>query len=110
MTLLAFPVLLAFWVFVGWRVRVERGRVHSSLPAHVRLARAFRRLERELGLAFYAIAKETARRMAAFVEAYKAAAEEIGADLALELGLPDDGYIVGLDLRPLLPDSEGGTE
>lgn len=48
-SLLAFPLLLVFFVFVAWRVRVERGVVLRDPTALDLLRAAIRDLERAVG-------------------------------------------------------------
>lgn len=66
--LVSFPVLVAFWLFVGWRVRVERGRVHLS-PFQVwarNIARVQRQIEAAIAVAMVSIGRQSLLAFEAF--------------------------------------------
>lgn len=62
-SLVAFPALLGFWLFVGWRVRVEKGRVLAPSPWLLRLRRAFEEMMIALALALDPILRAAAAAM-----------------------------------------------
>lgn len=95
--LIAFPLLLAFWVFVGWRVRVEQGRVLES--PFVRFTQAMRRLELALGVALVPVVRHAVEQMVAWNRALEAATAEFGPDLP-------EGHYLDFDTTALLPDGD----
>lgn len=66
--LIAFPLLIGFWVFVAWRVRVERGRVLRS-PLE-QLAISIDWITRTIGEAFVPAIRHAATALAAFTRAW----------------------------------------
>lgn len=99
---LAFPLVVAFWAFVAWRVRVEQGRVHRPPTTLERLRAAIAAMEGQMGVALGEVCREAARQMSAWAKAYT---DHLA--LADVLDLPP-GYSVSLDTRPLL-DPKGDT-
>lgn len=85
--LIAFPALIAFWLFVGWRVRVERGRVHRTAREMLHLR--FVAMQVALGEAFGPVLQSFAKALAeweAQVRIIQRACEASAAEIAARLG------------------------
>lgn len=68
----AFPLLLAFWAFVGWRVHLEKGIVDPATPLQ-QLRHAIRRMTWLLGEALTPAIRLAATRIRAWGDAWSKA-------------------------------------